>query len=149
MASFIVRMVERSGGSLPTSPPDAFPDDDGTAHEASIDRIAAAGIVAGGADGRYQPGAAVTRGQMATFLVAALDHRTGTTRPPSPIDHFRDDDASPHEQNIDTAAAAGLTGGTTDGTFAPGAPVRRAQMASFLARALDVLTVEAGVRPPR
>ena len=31
MASFLARFVERSGGTFPSNPPDAFPDDDGTA----------------------------------------------------------------------------------------------------------------------
>ena len=47
------RLIEAGGGSLPADAPDAFPDDDGSTHEASIDKLAAAGIVQGGAGGTY------------------------------------------------------------------------------------------------
>ncbi len=148
MATFIARLVERSGGNLPNGAPDAFADDDGTPHEADIDRVAAVGIVSGGADGRYRPGDPVSRAQMATFLIRALDHRTGTARPTAGVDYFSDDAGSPHEANINRAAAAGLTGGGAGGRYAPAAAVRRDQMASFLARSLDVVVVEAGATLP-
>jgi hypothetical protein len=148
MATFIRQLVERSGGSLPANPPDAFSDDDGTTHEDSIDAVAAAGIVLGGTDGRYRPTEPVSRAQMATFLVKAHDHRTGRSISPRYIDYFPDDSGSPHEGNINLAAKAGLTGGGAGGLYRPGAPVARDQMASFLARLLDLLVVEAGARPP-
>jgi hypothetical protein len=148
MATFIRQLVERSGGSLPANPPDAFSDDDGTTHEDSIDAVAAAGIVLGGTDGRYRPTEPVSRAQMATFLVKAHDHRTGRSIEPRSIDYFADDSGSPHEGNINLAATAGLTGGAAGGAYRPGAAVARDQMASFLARLLDLLVVEAGARPP-
>lgn len=148
MATFIARMIERSGGSLPTQSPDAFPDDDGTLHEDDINRVAAAGIVSGGADGTYRPGLEVTRAQMATFLVRALEQRTGRARPTPSVDYFQDDDGTTHEANVNRAAAAGLTGGSTGGSYRTDNPVRRDQMASFLARALDVIAVETGATPP-
>lgn len=46
---------------------------------------------------------------------------------------------NPHEHNINRAAEAGLTGGRPDGTYKPQAAVTRAQMASFVARVLDLL----------
>ena len=148
MASFIARTVEESGGSLPQNPPDAFGDDDGTPHEADIDKVAAAGIVTGGTDGRYRPGDPVNRAQMATFLVRAHDHRTSRALTAPSVNYFLDDNGSPHESSIDKAAGAGLTGGSANGTYRPGAPVARDQMASFLARLLDLLVVDAGARPP-
>lgn len=148
MASFIARTIERSGGSLPANPPDAFADDDGTTHEADIDRVAAAGVVVGGTDGRYRPGDPVSRAQMATFLVRAHDVRTGRALEVPPVDYFADDAGSPHEGSINRAAGAGLTGGAANGAYRPGAPVARDQMASFLARSLDLLVETAGARPP-
>jgi hypothetical protein len=54
---------------------------------------------------------------------------------------FVDDNNSVHEANIEAIAAAGITLGCNppyDDQFCPGAPVSRAEMASFLARALDL-----------
>jgi hypothetical protein len=149
MAAFVARTVLRSGGSLPEHPRDHFPDDGGHPHERSIDQLAEVGIVTGGGDGRFRPDDRVSRAQMATFLVRAHDHRAGRPRPPSPVNHFADDRGDAHEANIDRAAAAGLTGGSASGAYRPGAPVARDQMASFVARLLDLLVVEAGARPPR
>ncbi len=40
-----------------------------------------------------------------------------------------------HEAAIEAIAAAGISGGFSDGTFRPNAPVTRGQMATFLVRA--------------
>jgi hypothetical protein len=110
--------------------------------------VAAAGIVSGGTDGRYRPGDPVSRAQMATFLVRAHDHRAGRALAPRFVNYFLDDDGSPHEASVNRAAAHGLTGGSAGGSYRPAAAVARDQMASFLARLLDLLVVEAGARPP-
>jgi hypothetical protein len=145
MASFLARLVERSGGTLPPGPPDAFPDDDGTTHESNIDKLAAVGIAGGRTDGTFAPNGPVVRSQMATFVIRALEHRLG-----GPVDdgaptsdYFTDDDGDTHETNINKVAAVGITGGTSGGGFGPHQRVRRDQMASFLARTLAEL-VDAG-----
>src|SRR5690606_27725672 len=51
---------------------DAFPDDDGSVHEANINRLAAIGVVEGKTDGNYYPGEDVNRAQMASFLIRSL-----------------------------------------------------------------------------
>lgn len=53
---------------LPATTGDRFRDDDGLAHEAAIERVAAAGITTGCAADRFCPGTAVTRAQVAAFL---------------------------------------------------------------------------------
>ncbi len=54
-------------------------------------------------------------------------------------DYFNDDEGNAHEGNINRLAAAGITEGcTTATTFCPDDSVSRAQMASFLARALNL-----------
>jgi hypothetical protein len=70
MASFLVRAFV--GGESFDPPPNAFSDDEGSPHEADIDRIAAMGVTRGCGDGRYCPDQPVTRGEMASFLVRAL-----------------------------------------------------------------------------
>lgn len=147
MASFIVRVVEYTGGMLADRPGDHFTDDDGTLQHKDIDRLAEAGIVVGKAPGRFEPQATVTRAQMAVFLTRAYDFRAaeeGQPLLPRGGDHFADDDTSPLRPEIDKAAAAGFAGGYGDGTYRPGEEVRRDQMASFLTRVLDLL-VETGI----
>ena len=100
-----------------------------------IERIAFAGITDGCTPGRYCPAQPVTRGQMATFLSRAVD------RPPTDADFFDDDEASAHEPGINGLAQAGIARGCTADNFCPNAPVTRAQMAAFLARALDLPSV--------
>ncbi len=79
----------------------------------------------------------VRRGQMAAFL------RRGLNLPESDQDFFTDDTGSVFEEDINAIAAVGITQGCTTTEFCPNDPVRRDQMASFLARALG-LTEGAG-----
>ena len=68
MATFLARALR-----LPSTTRDYFDDDDGTAHEANINRLAAAGITGGCGTRQFCPTGSVTRGQMAAFLHRALD----------------------------------------------------------------------------
>jgi type VII secretion-associated serine protease mycosin len=126
MASFLVR-----GFRIAQSSVDAFGDDAASAHQADINALAASAITGGCAAGRFCPSRTVTREQMASFLVRALD-LPSTTR-----DYFADDNGSPHESDINRLASAGITGGCNAGAFCPGAAITREQMAAFLRRALD------------
>lgn len=72
MASFINRGHELVTGAALVGSGDHFSDDDGSSHEANIEALATAGIALGDGNGSYRPGAAVTRGQMAAFLVRHL-----------------------------------------------------------------------------
>ena len=147
MASFLARLVVQSGGTLPASPPDAFDDDtDVGVHAKAIDQLAAVGILRGKAPRAYDPAGIVTRDQMATFLVAAYEHRSGEALPAGE-DYFYDDDASPHQANIQKTARAGLTGGVGAGRYGPAEVTQRGQMASFLTRVVDLL-VEVGETEP-
>jgi len=125
MASFLVRALD-----LPTSTVDAFEDDTGSPHEADINALAAAGITQGCGGGDYCPTASVTRQEMASFLVRALDLE------PASLDYFIDDAGSPHEADNNTLALAEITLGCGPQTFCPLSVVVREQMAAFLHRAL-------------
>lgn len=103
---------------------------DGSTHGHFISCLARAGLVSGVAPGQFAPGRSVSREQLATLLVRAIE-RSGVELPAGD-DAFGDDDGSVHEDSIDALAAAGLVSGTADGTFGPKAPVTRAQMATFL-----------------
>ncbi len=49
-------------------------------------------------------------------------------------------DSSPHHDDIDYIAELGITGGCDPGLYCPADPVRRDQMASFIARTVRLLT---------
>ena len=74
MASFLARLQPQVGAAFPGGR-DSFGDDDGNVHEANINAIAAAGIVQGTSPGTYEPLAAITRQQMAGFLIRYVDGR--------------------------------------------------------------------------
>jgi hypothetical protein len=132
MAAFLVR-----GLGLAASGTYEFADDDGSVFEADIERLAEAEITLGcnpPSNDRFCPDDAVTRGQMAAFLVRALDLvNSGQSQ-------FIDDDGSVFESDIERLAAAGITYGCnppSNTRFCPGDTVTRGQMAAFLRRALE------------
>jgi murein DD-endopeptidase MepM/ murein hydrolase activator NlpD len=106
-------------------------------HVTGIEAIVDAEITQGcNADGtRYCPERDVTRAQMATFLQRALK------LPASDEHHFDDVPTNhPHVEGINAVAEAGIARGDGKGNFSPQANVRRDQMATFLATALDLDT---------
>jgi GH25 family lysozyme M1 (1,4-beta-N-acetylmuramidase) len=123
MASFLARALK-----LPDTTKDYFRDDDGSTHEANINRLAKAGLTTGCSAIRYCPGNSVTRGQLATFLARVLDLSATSN------DYFDDDDSSSHESNINRIARAGLTSGCDTDRYCPTSVLTRGQMAAFLHR---------------
>ena len=129
-----------------TLPPGGtFSDDDGSVHEGFIEAIAEAGITFGcnpPDNDLYCPDDPVTRGQMAAFLVRALDLPAGTDA------GFTDVEAgSTFEDDINRLAAMDITRGCNppDNTqFCPDDPVTRGQMAAFLVRGLGYSDAGAG-----
>ena len=118
--------------------PGSFLDDGGSVHELNVEALAAAGITQGcnpPDNTNYCPAAVTTRAQMATLLARALD------LPPTDADYFNDDAGLVHEADINALAAAGITQGCNppDNTnYCPATATTRAQMATFLVRALDL-----------
>jgi hypothetical protein len=108
-----------------TSP---FSDASASPFYADILWIAQRGITIGCGGGRFCPQDAVTRDQMASFLVRSLGLA------PSSTDYFSDDEGSIHEADINALAASGITLGCGGGVYCPTSPVTREQMASFLVR---------------
>jgi glucose/arabinose dehydrogenase len=131
-------MLPAGAGELP--PGGTFWDDNGNTHEGFIEAIAAVGVTEGcDSTGRYCPSQSVTREQMATFLARALDLEPVASGPFSDV-------SGTHAGNVNAIAEAGISlGCNAEGTlFCPVDPVRRDQMASFLARALDDLSPATG-----
>ena len=127
MAAFIRRAL-----NLPASAVDAFTDDNGSTFEADINAIAAFGITKGKTATTFGPNDMVTRGQMAAFITRAFNLTNGVSTP------FTDISGNAFAAEIAAIYGAGITKGKTATTFAPNEPVTRAQMASFLARALGI-----------
>ena len=72
MASFIARALAHLMGETPPSTNDHFSDDDGDVHEPNIDLVASLGVAVGVDGDRFDPGSAISRGQMAAFLVRSM-----------------------------------------------------------------------------
>ncbi len=141
MAAFLARAL-----GLTERTSNRFTDDDGSLFEADIERIAFAGITRGcnpPVNDRFCPDRAVTRAEMAAFLVRAYQYVD-----PS-VGRFSDDDGSMFEPDIERLASAGVTLGCNppaNDRYCPSEPVRRDQMASFLVRAEGLTAI---VVPPR
>ncbi|MFA9430665.1 S8 family serine peptidase [Egicoccus sp. AB-alg2] len=147
MATFIANMIDETGGTLPAPRPTRLTDIAGHAHEANIQRLVTAGIVGGFPDRTFRPNAYVKRDQMARFLAAALEYRTGEDLIEADAG-FPDIAGNTHEAFIDKAATAGLAGGDARGRYQPRGDVSREQMGSFLARTVAYL-VDTGEASPR
>jgi len=97
-----------------------------------VEELARRGVVAGCGGGDYCPAAAVTREQMAIFVLRTLDP---SLRPPAcgPTTLYADVPASsPFCAWIEELTRRGVVGGCGDGNYCPGAPVTRDQMAAFI-----------------
>ncbi len=136
MAAFLVRALELTddGGG------DLFVDDNGSVFEHDIDKLGTAGVTRGcnpPLNNRFCPNDAVTRGQMAAFLVRAYSLSSGASS-----DLFVDDDGSVFEDDIDKLGATGVSRGCNppvNDRFCPDELVTREQMAAFLYRAVATM----------
>jgi len=127
---------------LPAASTDYFTDDNGLEFEADINALRQAGITKGcnpPDNDRFCPDNTVTRGQTAAFIVrgwALTDAGAG--------DWFIDDDDSVFNGDIDRLATARITLGCnppTNDRYCPERKLSRAEMSSFLARALRDLGI--------
>ncbi len=133
MAAFLGRAVGLSMGA----DDDVFTDDNGSVFETDIERLWVARITRGcnpPDNDRYCPDNPVTRGQMAAFLGRSFGYTDAGAG-----DFFTDDDLSIFENDIDRLFVAGVTKGCNppdNDRYCPDESVTRAQMASFIVRAL-------------
>jgi hypothetical protein len=140
VASFLVRAFDLP----PAAVPDQFDDDDESPHAADIDSLVEAGITRGCGvpeSRTFCPSRAVTRGEMAAFLVRAFGYES-----PAVVDTFVDDDDSVFERDIEALAAAGITSGCGVDAYCPERPILRSNLAVFLVRALELEPI---IPPPR
>jgi hypothetical protein len=138
MATFLAQAISESGDQLPQPTRDWFSDDNGLGqHEHNINMLAEAGILSGRAPGVYAPMDPVGRGTMTKFLVQSYEY-TSKEKLPTSKDYFSDDNGTPFEPYINAAASVGIASGS-GARYEPGGVVRRDQMASFVARWLDLV----------
>lgn len=148
MASFVARMIEALGVTLPAPTDQGFTDIADNVHADSINRLAAFGVAGGVSSSSFDPASPVRRDQMATFLARAIEAIVGEEMP-SAGTAFADTADNVHGANIDRVAAAGITLGVGDGSrYEPSGHVRRDQMASFLARAINHVSLDGHAVPP-
>lgn len=130
MASFLARALD-----LPAPEGHHFDDIVGIAHhEDNINSLYEAGITYGCGSNRYCPERAVTRAETASFLVRSFDI------PPTDTRYF-DVGGVHHRDDINAISDAGLTNGCHQLgiAYCPNQALPRDQMATFLARATDLI----------
>jgi hypothetical protein len=120
-----------------TSPSGSFVDDEGSRFGAAIEWAAIEEITLGcnpPVNDRFCPDDPVTRGQMAAFLVRAMDYSDDGGG-----DLFTDDDGSIFESAIDRLKTAGVTLGCNppvNDRFCPDRRLTRGEMAALVVRAM-------------
>jgi DNA-binding beta-propeller fold protein YncE len=108
----------------------------GNTHAAAIEEASGLGIVEGTSPTTFSPARAVTRGQVASLIVRTLEE-AGLELPPLAGAPTFSDVGPPHGDNVRRLAAADVVTGRGDGSFDPGGPVTRDQLASLFVRALS------------
>lgn len=141
MAAFLTRALDL------TPTPSRFVDTAGSVFADEIGALAARDITRGcdpPANTRFCPDDSVTRGQMAAFLVRAFRYS------PAPSSYV-DTAGSVFADDIGALAREGITRGCdppANSRFCPDRAVSRAEMATFLARALELEVTEPPDRCP-
>ena len=142
MALFLIRTYDAlfHGGEVPGSP-QGFTDIGSLSAEAqkAINQLKELSITSGTSPTTYEPDGVLTRTQMALFLTRLL-RAEGVTLPDGADQGFTDiGNVSPEAQKaINQMKQLGITAGVTPTTYYPSGKVTRAQMASFIARTLNI-----------
>nr|WP_246320460.1 S-layer homology domain-containing protein [Paenibacillus qinlingensis] len=122
------------GEELPKS---ALSDINQSYAKAEIEALVNSGVLAGYEDGTFQPTKSVTRAELAKILVLSLGLKIDSSQRTSPS--FQDVDSSSwYSDYVKTLVAAGITEGTSTGTFSPNANVTREELIVFIIRALQL-----------
>jgi hypothetical protein len=133
MAVFVLIAKEGAGYVPPACvPPNIFGDVPETSSFCSfIEELSNRGVVSGCGGGNYCPGDAVTREQMAVFVLRTFDSALDPPACTTPV--FADVPAtSPFCRWIEELARRGVVTGCGGGNYCPTSPVTREQMGVFL-----------------
>lgn len=147
-AAMVARLLHATGVAPNEVPAGGFVDTAGHRFEDDIDLLASLGIVGGVGGDLFAPDLAVTRAQMASILADTLRAAYDTPLPAAGQPFTDVHPTNAHRDGIARLAGAGIATGTSATTFAPAAPVRRAQMASFTTRTTSVLVAAGAATPP-
>ncbi|MBA4170095.1 MAG: CAP domain-containing protein [Chloroflexi bacterium] len=128
----VMVFVKVCGAATPVLTTSGFTDIGASKFKTDIVWLAANEITVGCSATKFCPEGAVNRDQMATFLSRAMD-LSSTSK-----DYFLDDGWNKHHASINSVARAGVTRGCDTNRYCPSGKVTRAQMASFLDRALNL-----------
>jgi hypothetical protein len=139
MAAFIIRALHEPGYIPPTPMTQRFVDvPPSNTFYAHIEEMAVRQITLGCGGNNYCPTTAVTREQMAAFIIRAL-HEPGYIPPTPMTQRFADvPPSNPFYAHIDEMAVLMITLGCGGDNYCPTASVTRAQMAAFLVRAFNL-----------
>ena len=135
MMAFLARALDEEGDSDAESSFDDVADD--AWYLPYLARLAELGVAQADSDGNFRPSDPLTRADMAVLLTRAFSHITEVAEPTGV---FEDVPAnSPYAGAVEAILAAGVTRGCTSQPrlYCPDNTVTRAQMASYLARALE------------
>jgi glucose/arabinose dehydrogenase len=94
-----------------------------------VERIASRGVVGGYGDGTFGPGNPATRGQIAKVISNAA----GFSDAPASQSFSDVGSGDPFYPYVERLASRGIIGGYSDGTFGPGNPATRGQVAKMVA----------------
>lgn len=139
MAVFILRGIHGSSYTPPAAKGDKFKDIPANYWAAAwIEQLANEGITGGCGDGNYCPNLAVTRDQMAIFLLRGK-YGAGYIPPNASGTMFKDVPSSHWAAKwIEQLASEQVTGGCGNNNYCPGSVVTRAQMAVFLVKVFSL-----------
>ncbi|WP_158602419.1 Ig-like domain-containing protein [Cohnella endophytica] len=107
---------------------------------AYIGAVSKAGIVEGGSDGKFRPNAAVTREEMATMLVRAMNYvGVQTSTSSSALNAFKDKNKVSNwaKDGMSICVTAGFIKGSTANTINPQSNATRAEAAIMIKRFLE------------
>lgn len=138
MAIFLLRGIYGSNYDPPAATGTLFNDVQSNSFGAAfIEELASEGITGGCGGGNYCPNQAVTRTQMAIFLIRAT-HGVAFV-PPAATGIFADVPADSFGADyIEQLVTDGITSGCGNGNFCPNVAVGRDQMAVFLVKAFNL-----------
>lgn len=128
-----------------------LPSDLGTTHAAAIECALRYELLRGFGDGTFRPADPITRGQMATFVVAWLEAATGLPLPEAEDGGFEDSAGSVHREAIDRLTGAGVVAGRSATRFGPRDTLTRGQFTRVVANAIsyaDVFETGGPLPPP-
>lgn len=151
----LATLVEQSGGPVVTNPPVtkppttdpepptdiAFRDVTNDVYAAQISRAVEIGFIAGFEDGTFRPRTALTREQLVSMVIEALDAQDNISIAlPSQVNSAPFSDVSRTRWSaakIQFASQSGIVSGDPEGTFRPSDEVTRAEMMAVLRRAAE------------